>query len=154
MLCSFGLEKNQAWTNHYFDTASFYCLYSYRKNCRSVRSRISELKLNIIMFEQLISVRKIYSQLRITQIQSYSRKNPNRRGVEDIYIFEYVPPWNFSCFLLYPWKFQTKQSSTPGLLDIPQNCVRSLGISKTKNKDSWKFHIIFSWSPLKIPLCF
>ena len=28
-------------------------------------------------------------------------------------------------------------------LDIPQNCVRSLGNSKAKNKDPWKFHINF-----------
>ena len=39
-------------------------------------------------------------------------------------------------------------------LEIPQNCVRSLGGSKTKNQDSRKFHIIFSWSPLEIPLRF
>ena len=52
-------------------------------------------------------------------------------------------------FLLYPWKFKTKQSST---LDIPQNCVRSLKNSKAKNKDSWKSHIIFSCSHLEIRL--
>ena len=57
----------------------------------------------------------------------------------------------FFILLLYPWKFQTKQSSTPGystqlcyLDPLDRN-------SKTKNKDQWKFHIIFSWSALKIP---
>ena len=30
-----------------------------------------------------------------------------------LYFFENLP-WDFSFFLLYPWKFQTKQSSTPG----------------------------------------
>ena len=57
----------------------------------------------------------------------YSRKNPNRGGVHDILFGK--PPWSFS---LYPCKFQTKQRSTPGY--------------------STKFHIIFSWSPLEIPL--
>ena len=55
----------------------------------------------------------------------------------------------FFIFLLYPWKFKTKQSST---LDIPQNCVRSLKNSKAKNKDPWKSHIIFSCSHLEIRL--
>ena len=54
-------------------------------------------------------------------------------------------------FLLYPWKFQTKQSSTPG---NSTKCVRSLGNSKAKNQDPWEFHIIFSWSPMEIPHCF
>ena len=39
-------------------------------------------------------------------------------------------------------------------LDIPQNCVRSLGNSKAKNKDPQKLKFIFSWSNLEIPLCF
>ena len=39
-------------------------------------------------------------------------------------------------------------------LDIPQNCVRSIGTSITKNKDPKKFHIIFSCSPLEIQLRF
>ena len=41
--------------------------------------------------------------------------------------------------------------------DIPQNCVKSLGNSKAKNKDPkafllinpWKFHILFLWYPWK-----
>ena len=36
---------------------------------------------------------------------------------------------------------------------MPQNYFRSLGNSKARNQDPWKFHIIFSWSPLEIPLC-
>ena len=32
--------------------------------------------------------------------------------------------------------------------------ARSLGNAKAKNKDPCKFHIIFSWSPLEIPLHF
>ena len=63
--------------------------------------------------------------------------------VEDILFWN--PPWNFSFFLLYPWKFQAKQSFTPGK---SKNFFRSLGNSKAKNQDPWKFHIIFSWSNL------
>ena len=39
-------------------------------------------------------------------------------------------------------------------LEIPQNCFRYLGNSKARNQDSWKIYIIFSCSPLEIPLCF
>ena len=39
-------------------------------------------------------------------------------------------------------------------LEIPQNCVRYLGNSKARNQDPWKIHIIFSCSPLEIPLRF
>ena len=35
---------------------------------------------------------------------------------------------DFLIFFTLPWKFQTKQSST---LEIPQNCVRSLGNSNS-----------------------
>ena len=41
----------------------------------------------------------------------YSRKNPNR-GVEDILFWKTSGIFHF--FTLYPWKFQTKQSLTPG----------------------------------------
>ena len=43
------------------------------------------------------------------------------RGVEDIHFRK--KPWNFSFFLLYPWKFHT---DTPPL-EIPKIFVRSLG---------------------------
>ena len=39
-------------------------------------------------------------------------------------------------------------------LDIPQNCVRSLGNFKTKNKDPWKFHLIFLAHPWKFHFIF
>ena len=58
------------------------------------------------------------------------------------YIFEkYGLPWNFVLFYCNLWKFQTKQSFT---LETPQNCVMPLGNFKAKNKDPWKFHMIFS----------
>ena len=78
----------------------------------------------------------------------YSRKKIKRGDWG--YTFVKTAP-EFFILLLYPWKFQTKQSSTPGystqlcyLDPLDRN-------SKTKNKDQWKFHIIFSWSALKIP---
>ena len=37
-------------------------------------------------------------------------------------------------------------------LEIPQNCVIPIGIFKAKNQDPWIFHMIFSSSPLEIPL--
>ena len=60
-----------------------------------------------------------------------------------IYFFE-KPPWNFSLFYFTPGNSRQNKAQPQ---DIPQNCVRTLGNSKTKNKDPWKFHIIFSWSP-------
>ena len=60
-------------------------------------------------------------------------------------------PWNFSFFYLTS-KISRQNKAQP--LDIPQNCVRSLRNFKAKNKDPWKFHIIFSWSPFEIPLRF
>ena len=80
---------------------------------------------------------------------SYSRKKTN--GWLRTYFLE-PPPVEFFIYLLYPWKFQIYQSFTPG------NCAKlryiSLGNCKTKNRDPCKFHIIFSWSPLKIPHAF
>ena len=55
------------------------------------------------------------------KLMCYSRKNPNgglRISFEDIWIYSYtflkttLP--GISHFLLYPWKFQTNQSSIPG----------------------------------------
>ena len=57
----------------------------------------------------------------------------------------------FFIFVLHPG--DSRQNIAPPL-EIPQNCIRSHGNSKPKNEDSWKFHIIFSWSPLEIPLRF
>ena len=63
----------------------------------------------------LVQIIKI---LLLATVMGYCRKNPNRwgrRGRLRIYFFEPPPsPLEFFIFLLYPWKFQTKQSSTPG----------------------------------------
>ena len=50
------------------------------------------------------------------------------------------PPGMFLFFTL-PLEIPDKTKRSP--LDIPQNCVRSLGNSKVKTKDTRKFHIIF-----------
>ena len=54
------------------------------------------------------------------------------------------------CELLGSFSFFTLPLEIPPL-DIPQIFVRSNGNSKAKNQDPWKFHFIFSWSPLQIP---
>ena len=60
-------------------------------------------------------------------------------------------PRNFLFFYFTPGN--SRQNKTPPL-EIPQIFVRFLGNFKANNQDPWKFHIIFSWSPLKIPLHF
>ena len=67
-----------------------------------------------------------------------------------IYFFE-NPPWNFSFFTL-PMEIPDKTKLSRWI--FPQIVLRSLGNSKAKNKDPWQSHIIFSWSPLDITLCF
>ena len=63
----------------------------------------------------------------------YSRKNPSS--------------WNF-----YIYHLTSGKKLSP--LEILETCVTPLGNSKVKNKDSWKFHTIFSWTPVEIPLLF
>ena len=85
------------------------------------------------------------------------QKKCNQGGVEDILFWK--PPWNFSCFYFTPGSSRQNKAQP---LDIPQNCVRSLGNSKTKNRKTtpgnstliflghpwkflrypWKFHIL------------
>ena len=75
------------------------------------------------------------------------QKKPN--GRLRTYFFEKTPGI-FHFFTLPPGN--SRQNKAPPL-QILQNCVTSLGNSKARNQDPWKFHIIFSWSPLEIPLC-
>ena len=58
----------------------------------------------------------------------------------EIFIFYYTP--------------ENSRQNKAQALDNPQNSVRSLENSIAKNKDPWKFHISFYWSPLEIPLHF
>ena len=64
------------------------------------------------------------------------QKKTNKRGVEDIVFSK--PPGIFRFFTL-PLEFPDK---------------KELGNSKRKIQDPSKFPIIFSWSPLEIPLRF
>ena len=60
-----------------------------------------------------------------------------------VHILFWKPPWNFSFFYFTPGNSRQNKAQP---LDIPQNCVRSLGNSKAKNKDPWvrlTFHITF-----------
>ena len=75
------------------------------------------------------------STFKTSNTMSYSRKK-KKTGNLTTYWFE-SPPKIFRLF------------SLP--LEIVKKCIPSLGNSKTKNQDPWKFHIIFSWSPLEIP---
>ena len=82
--------------------------------------------------------------------KGYSGKNSNWGwGFEDILFW--TPLWNFTFFY---FTYGNSRESKAQTLDIPQNCVRSLGNSKAKNKGPRNFRIIFSWSPFEIPLCF
>ena len=84
---------------------------------------------------------------RLDKIGLFQKKSKHKQGVEDIPFWKL--PRNFSFFCFKPGN---SRQSKAQLLDIPQNCVKSLGNSKAKYKDSsWKFHIIFPWSPLEIP---
>ena len=73
----------------------------------------------------------------------YSRKK--QAGGLRTYFFDH---WIF--LFIYFTPGNSRQIKAPPL-EIVQICVTSLGNSKTKNQDPWKFHIIFSWSPLDIP---
>ena len=68
-------------------------------------------------------------------------------GLEDI--LGWKRPLEYLNLSLYPWKFQTKWSFTPGN-SKKMYCTHS-GISNAKNQDPQKFHMIFSWSPLEFP---
>ena len=59
--------------------------------------------------------------------------------------FSEKPLWNF-----WVCQFTCRNSRENKLsrLEIPRCCVTSLGNSKVKNQDSWKFHISFSWTSL------
>ena len=88
-----------------------------------------------------------------------------------IYFFEPLPPPTLELFifLLYPWKFQAKQSSTLGystklckipwkfqgqkqrLPEIPHySFLVTLGNSTLFIINPWKFHMLFLWYPWKL----
>ena len=70
-----------------------------------------------------------------------------KQGGLRTYFFE--KPLEFFHFLNFA-PGNSRQNKVP-TLEIPQIFARSLGSSKAKNQDPWKFHILFFWSPLEIP---
>ena len=73
---------------------------------------------------------------------------PEKKGEELLRTYFSENPLEFFIYLL-PWKFQTNQFSTPG-----GNCAKRCYICRKfqdQKPNPWKFNIILSWSPLKIP---
>ena len=84
----------------------------------------------------------IRSTFKTSNIMSYSWN----KQIGGLRTYFFKNPLEFFINLLYLRKFQTNWSSNPG--NCTKLCHISLGNSKTKNQDPWKFHIIiFSWSP-------
>ena len=81
----------------------------------------------------------------------FQKKNQTG-GVEDILETYLNLPLEFFIFLLYPWKFWTKQSSTPwkfnkfvlGPMEIPRPKTKTPGNSTLFFLGHpWKFHFVF-----------
>ena len=75
-------------------------------------------------------------------------KDQTAGGVEDILLWKL--PQNFSYSFTWSLEIPDKTKLNAWIFHtilLP----RSLRNSKAKKKDPWKFHIIFSWSPLEIP---
>ena len=66
------------------------------------------------------------------------------RGVEDILFSFLKKTLELLIFLLYLWKFQTKQSSTPG--NSTKLCYGNSKARGGGHQVLWKFPMIFSWS--------
>ena len=95
---------------------------------------------------------QLASQLYLVCLFEWAIPEKSKQEGLRIYFFENLPG---IYFLLYPWKFQAKHSSTPG---IPQNsglCLEPLEISRPKTKTPgnstlfflghpWKFHFVFN----------
>ena len=94
----------------------------------------------------MLEVSTVRVDFKMESMLGHSRKNQIRKKGKNG-----KRPLEFLDLSLFPWKFQTKWSFTPGsstkLCYIHWNFM-----SKTKNQDPWKFHIIFSGSPFEIPL--
>ena len=95
--------------------------------------------------DAILKISKIHRKQ--TDKMGYSRKDPNR-GAEDILLWKL--PGTFHFFTL-PLEIPDKTKLNPCIF---HKIVRFLTNFKAKKKDPWKFHIIFSWSPLEIPLYF
>ena len=114
-------------------------------NCDTVSIIIARLLFSIVT--KLLRYRE-WVTYQFSYTMGYSRKKPKRGGWGHTFL---NPPGIFHFFYFSPGNF--RQNKAPPL-EIPQNCVTFLGNSNTKNQDPWKFHIIFFWSILEIPLHF
>ena len=99
--------------------------------------------LNCAKISQIILCWKswlwVWVDCKMESVLGYSRKNPKDKNGKRLL--------EFLDLSLYPCKFQTKWSSTPG--NSMKLCYTHWNFrSKTKKQDPWKFHIIFSGSPL------
>ena len=82
------------------------------------------------------------------QIGLFQRK-PKQEGLKTYFFEKLLESLGLS---LYLWKFQRKQSFTPE--NFTGTCALFLQNSKAINQDPGKFYMIFSWSPMEIPLLF
>ena len=124
---------------------------------------------NLIEFGLIFFKKQLDLQIKASNsiyIMGYSRKNPDRGGLR-IYFFE--KPLEVFIFLIYRWKFQIKQCSTPGnstkfcqtpwkfqvekqspLLEIRQYFfLVTLGNSTSFLINPWKSHMLLLWYPCK-----
>ena len=69
----------------------------------------------------------------------YSRKKKNQKWVVEPYVFQKIP--GILGLSLYAWLGNSGENKA-SLQDIPQNCTATLGNSKTRKQDPWKFHMI------------
>ena len=107
---------------------------------------------NLIEFGLIFFKKQLDLQIKASNsiyIMGYSRKKSRQGGWGYTFL---KTPWKFPFFYFTLANFRQDHAQP---WDIPQNSVRFLGNSKTKNKvPCWKFHITFSCSPLEIPLRF
>ena len=101
--------------------------------------------LTVQKFHRLFCVwsSSVRVDFKMESVLGHSRKNLNRKKGKNG-----KRPLEFLDLSLYPWKFQTKWSFTPG--NSTKLCYIHWNFrSKTKNQDLWKFHI-FSGSSFEI----
>ena len=97
--------------------------------------------------QKLASTSNNLMNLRYWKLYGWHWAIPDKKqtgGVKGILFWK--TSMKFLGFLIYPWKSQQKQSFN---LKTSQNSVTLL---KAKNQYTYKFHKIFSWSPLEIPI--
>ena len=103
-------------------------------------------EINFVWFRTFKQQKKLYFESLVLAALGYSRKKTNR-DVEDIFFWN--PPLEFLGFLLYYWKFQTKQSFTPrGSTKLCS--IHPSEILKPKTKTTGNSTLLFLDHPLKL----